>query len=1011
MSLSRRAILLIVVLQLLGLGMLGLSIWQREQALERQLASSRRVLGHTGMLHLQDSVADLFLTIDELRSHRSDEDLALALQQVDRILERLKALERSEDTADHRELLASLHGQYWGIRQALALLRQPDRNLEAALTNAAVTAVYANTYQLQDLGRHLRQTLAEEDRTRVLELRTRRQQDLLLMAGWLALGLLVLWVTWRQALRPWRVLEEIHPGRLDTAELDRLEHSRTPELAAIGHTLNRLVQGRNKLHLRHQEQLDELNRRLGESNRVRNDFLAGISHEIRTPMNNLVGNLELLEAGLGEHDDRRRIHSIQHAVDDLLAVINDLLAFSRLENEELQLTLTDFDLHQTVEGVCENHSHLAFEKGLEFSCILEPGLPGLLRGDAGRLRQVLNNLVGNAVKFTPEGLVEVRVSQLHGTEEHCTVCFEIRDTGIGIDPARLPHLFEPFVQAEGSLSRSHEGLGLGLSISRRLVELLGGRITVRSQPGRGSVFTFKIQFEVLRAHHGPEHPRTPVLLIGSEPGFCEALHSACADLGAPSTDLDQPEAALPLLASGEPAWQSALVLLSLRVVQEASPAVISGFLAALPGGCRLALVDSEGTELAAVLPLLPSAVAVLRRPLRRTALKALLDNDHRGTVEGLAWQDGPRPAGGITETAPDGAPAPDDREPGGGPAGRLAEGPTPWSGYRILAVDDNPVNLKLIQNQLEKRGYGLLCAEDGQGALDLLEHETVDLVLMDCMMPRLDGLSATRRLREREQGRWTRVIALTANAVGGDRERCIAAGMDDYLEKPVRRAALFAMLDRYLPPRELPPGAPPEVASAGGPGEAAPAVQAPPAPPVVEHAAAGVSAGGDGRSHLDLSVIQNDSEGDREFEQQLIRLFIKDARRRITSLEQAIGEGRAETVHLEAHTVKGICAGIGAMAMMQLAFELERRGSGGNLDGAGGLLEGAGFSGRPGVRCGGPASGTVVQPPHRTTGRGRAPHRKRRQSGGFPGERATDRSRPAVPIPPLDDPDTAGARA
>ncbi|MCB9473873.1 MAG: response regulator [Candidatus Delongbacteria bacterium] len=923
MSLTRRAFLLVLVIQLLGLGLLALDGWKLQSSVHQEQLHSEKVVELAELLRLQDAFSDFFMTVDQLRRKPDTDIVRLSLVESSHIIELMDGLETDRTSATQAELLASLRAQYWGIGQALSLLAGREMEHRDELTNAAVTAVYSSTYQLQDLIRSLQDKLHDDERLRERDLRNQRQAVFLGMGLWLLLTSILGILYNRITLRPWRELAKLRPGRINLEELERLEYSNIPELVAIGHTLGRLVQGRNKLHLRHQQEVDLLNRQLAESNRVRNDFLAGISHEIRTPMNNLVGNLELLDASLGEQEDRRLILSIQRAVDDLLAVINDLLAFSRLENEALELNPIEFDLAQVVEAICDTHTHLAYEKSLDFVCILEAGLPEMVRGDAGRLRQVLNNLVGNAVKFTETGHVEVRVSQMHHTDRQCTVCFEISDTGIGIAPDRLAHLFEPFVQAEGSMSRSHEGLGLGLSISRRLVELLGGRITVRSQPGRGSVFTFKIQLDIMRALRAADATSPPLLLVENHAGLCEAVHACCSDLGSRSTDVDDLGSAIELLRypDGED-WNRAVVLLSLGAIQNADRALVDEFIRALPERSTLALLVHDAVELQPLLALLPPTQAVIRRPIRRTAVRALLDNKRTSGIMGLRWVEN---LALETDSTTSGSPTPASE-----PAAPPARGASPWDSWRILAVDDNPVNLKLLQNLLEKRGYQLLTADDGETALQVLEHETVDLVLMDCMMPRLDGLSATRRFREREKGRWTRVIALTANAVGGDRERCIAAGMDDYLEKPVRRAALYSMLDRYLPPREMPDEIP-------EPALSTPVVKAVDVQRSEEAVIAQETAKEPDR--LNLKVIQDDSDGDHEFESQLIQLFIRDARRRMGSLEQAIGDGNAGTVHLEAHTVKGICAGIGAMAMCQLAYELEQRSSSGNLAGAGELLD------------------------------------------------------------------------
>ncbi len=869
--------------------------------LQQQKVSSLAVLDH--------GIADLYRTVEELRRSPDASLLRLAAGQAGEIRKRITDVGLLPLPDDRSHRLSSIDEQYGGIRMALAqALETEDAELRGALVEAVIAAVYANTFGFRKLilagNRELHsieRSIAQFERSQRMWILLGSMLLLVLCAGFYL-------VVRQTAIRPLEEMAGRGVARLSTDEIRRWEEHPIPELRHLGHTLLRLHRSRQRLRERSRRDLDALKAKVEEAGRLRNDFLAAISHEIRTPLNNLVGNLELLDASPGRGSERTLIGRIQDAVDQLLEVINDLLAFSRLENESFELSQVDFDLHSLLESVCDAHMRTAHDKKLELVCLIEQDVPFRLQGDAARLRQILHNLTGNAVKFTDAGEVALRVSRMHQAEGKVTVCFEIRDTGIGMEPDQMATLFEPFVQADGSLSRRHEGLGLGLSISRRLVEMMGGRITARSKPGAGSIFTFKIQFDLLQAGLPQVAGGQRLLLVEHNPLICEAVHCRLQALGVDSTDVDDLETALHLLRDPQwSEWRPRVILISWEVFSNCRPDQLQRLQRELPAETlRVLLAPSSLAENDQLD--LQQFSAILTRPVRSLALASLFQEEGVHSCEGLRRVLPPKEQQAKKEEKP--------------PAGPASGVETGYAGYRILAVDDNPVNLSLIQNLLRRRDYRVDTAVDGLEALERMVAEDFDLVLMDCMMPRLDGLSATRRFRQEEAGKWTRIVALTANAVGGDRERCISAGMDDYLEKPVRRRALFALLDRYLPRQEN--GDVQEALS----GEAEAVSSKVPAAEESEESAV----------RLDLSLLRDDSEGDVAFEQELIRLFLRDAERRLNTLEEAIGKSESEVVHLEAHTVKGICAGIGAQIMREIAFELEQQGSQGQLGEAPGLL-------------------------------------------------------------------------
>jgi len=663
------------------------------------------------------------------------------------------------------------------------------------------------------------------------------------------------WLSWTAV--PYAGEQLIYAAARDVTERKRADEQLARYARELDLAREAEAEHANRLsHLVHE--LAAAKARAEDATQAKAQFLANMSHEIRTPMAAIIGMADLARKTKLSAEQRDYVGTIAQSAEALLDIVNDILDFSKIEARKLELEQIAFPLRDTVEDVLKTLALRAQEKALELACDIRADVPDALVGDPGRLRQVLTNLVGNAIKFTERGEVVVHVSPSSVNQDTVALHFAVTDTGIGIAPEKQELIFEAFSQADTSTTRSFGGTGLGLAIASELVSLMRGTIWLDSTPGVGSTFHFTASFT--RADARPRRPerslpaslrQVPVLIVDDNATNRRILEAVVRSWAMQPIVVPNGTDALAALEEAH------------RQGRPIALALVDGQMPRMDGFMLAKRIRDDRRIAATPIVMLTSAarpedaVRCRRLGIAAHVTKPIKQSDLMDAIVSLLSV---YPAEASKRR-------------------RRTEAPKVRRRLTILLAEDNPVNRKLVVRALEQRGHRVLTAQNGRVALDKFDRGTFDVILMDVQMPDVDGLSATVTIRQREHGsgRHVPIVAMTAHAMAGDRERCLEAGMDDYASKPIRPVDLIEIVERH-----------------GGIG-----------------------------SPYDLERALKQVGGDRRLLRQLVTIFRPDARRIMARIRKAADTGDAETIRRSAHTLKGSLGTVGAPDTASMAARLE----------------------------------------------------------------------------------------
>lgn len=698
-------------------------------------------------------------------------------------------------------------------------------------------------------------------------------------AGIWALGLLGLWVSWNR----------LQKHLFNRKHVEAALRQSKGELEQTNAQLEQAIERTNQMALEAEA-----------ANIAKSQFLANMSHEIRTPMNGVIGMTGLLlDSGLSE-EQRRYAEVVRSSGEDLLHVINDILDFSKIEADKLELEALDFDLRAMLEDTAEMLALRAHEKSLEFVCRIDPEVHTFLRGDPGRLRQILVNLGGNAIKFTSRGEVTIHVTLESETDDQLKARFEVRDTGIGIPKDKIGSLFNAFQQVDASTTRQFGGTGLGLAISKRLIKMMGGEVRVESVEGVGSTFWFT----AILSKQPPRADKEPapsvdirgvrILTVDDNATNRLVLAEQLASWGVRHEEAESGAKALTMLrearAAGDP---FRIVLTDMK----------------MPGmdGESLGKAIKDDPDLRDTLMVMMTSLgkhgdakrlqdlgfaAYLTKPVKQSQLYDCLATLLGGAVLPVGALDTDR-LGKTSQTAL---------------VTRHTISEARRRKIRILLAEDNITNQQVAVSILKKLGFRADAVADGQEAIQALETVPYDIVLMDVQMPVMDGFEATRQIRNPQsavRNHKIPIIAMTAHAMKGDREKCLEAGMDDYISKPVAPQALAEALEKWL-------------------------AQAQEQEPVAD-APAGKTESAEGPPVFDRQGLMARLMDDEDLVRMIVAAFLKDIPKQISVLKGYTVQGKAEQAGSQAHKIKGAAANVGGVALSAVAFEMEKAGQAGRL--------------------------------------------------------------------------------